>query len=181
MLVSKVMSCPVVSATTTTTIIEAADSMRLHEVGALPVFQEAVFGGIVLQGSVLRFDGSDGIEGAIVVGIVTDRDIVTRGLTDTRSGFDPDMQVAAIMSRGVITCHEDQDVREAAELMGERRVRRLLVLDMSDTPVGILSIGDIAEHVSEELAGQVLGEVVELRAHDAQVRPADATRRHRGS
>lgn len=72
-------------------------------------------------------------------------------------------------------------MREAAELMGERRVRRLLVLDMSDTPVGILSIGDIAEHVSEELAGQVLGEVVELRAHDAQVRPADATRRHRGS
>jgi len=50
--------------------------------------------------------------------------------------------------------------------MGEERVRRLLVIDRSGTAVGILSVGDIAEHVSEELAGQTLGEISEARACD---------------
>lgn len=75
-------------------------------------------------------------------------------------------------------------VLETVKLMGERRVRRLLVLDMSDSTFGVLSLGDIAEHVSEELAAHVLGEVRELRAHDAddaRVRPTDATRRYGGS
>lgn len=112
-----------------------------------------------------------------VVGMVTDCDIVTRGLAGARAGFDRDLQVVTIMSRGVITCRADQDVLEAAEIMGERRVRRLLVLDMSDRPAGILSLGDIAEHASEELAGHILGEIRELRARDALVRPAVATRR----
>lgn len=176
MLVSKVMSCPIVSATITTTIIEAAESMCLHGVGALPVFDSTVF-----QQLVLGLTDDACVEGHTIVGIVTDRDIVTRGLTELRSGFDPDMEVAVIMSRGVVTCYEDQDVLEAAELMGERRIRRLLVLDMSDAPVGILSLGDIAEHVSEELAGQVLGEVSELRTGDERLRPAHATPSYGGS
>ena len=66
----------------------------------------------------------------------------------------------------MITCFADQDVAEAAALMGEERIRRLLVIDRSGVPVGILSLGDIAEHVSEELAGQALGEISEARARD---------------
>ncbi|MEI4235422.1 CBS domain-containing protein, partial [Roseovarius sp. D22-M7] len=147
---------------------DTSESMRLHGVGVLPVFDSTEFQQLV------GLTDEACVEGHTIVGMVTDRDIVTRGLTDLRSGFDPDMEVAVIMSRGVVTCYEDQDVLEAVELMGERRIRRLLVLDMSDAPVGILSLGDIAEHVSEELAGHVLGEVSELRARDERVRPAHA-------
>ncbi|MEI4234625.1 CBS domain-containing protein [Roseovarius sp. D22-M7] len=173
MLVRKVMSSPVIGAMTTTTIIEAAESMRLHKVGALPVFNTTL-----LERLVRRSTDTGGGAGTIVVGIVTDRDIVTRGLTLPCSGFDPQMEVASIMSHGVVTCYENQDVLEAAGRMGEHRIRRLLVLDISGSPVGILSLGDIAEHVSEALAGQVLGEVTELRARDAPVHPANARHRH---
>lgn len=142
-LIGKVMSSPVIGAETATTILEAAEKMRVHDVGTLPVF-----------------------DGQKPIGIVTDRDIVTRILSAQGLSFGPDNGVVRIMSRDVITCFADQKVVEAAVLMGELRIRRLLVVDRSGAPVGILSVGDIAEHVSEELAGQILGEISEARARD---------------
>ena len=70
------------------------------------------------------------------------------------------------MTREVITCFADQDTAEAAAQMGEERIRRLLVVDRAGMASGILSVGDIAEHVSEELAGQAMGEISEARAGD---------------
>ncbi len=141
MLIRRVMSAPVIGATPETTTREAAERMRAHGIGALPVF---------------RNDWP--------VGIVTDRDIVIRVLAAPTCDPGSQTRVEDIMSPDVITCFEDQDVTEAAAVMGERQVRRLLVVDRSGTPVGMLSVGDIAEHVSEELAGQVLGEIREIRA-----------------
>lgn len=143
MRVGNVMSSSVISATPETTIRDAAERMRAHGVGALPVLQ----------------DGNP-------IGIVTDRDIVMRALAARGFALGPDTGIASIITRNVITCFDDQDASEAAALMGEERVRRLLVIDRSDAAVGILSVGDIAEHVSEELAGQALGEISEARARD---------------
>jgi CBS domain-containing protein len=145
MVVGKFMSSPVISATPETTIREAADDMRTHNVGALPV-----------------------IRSQRAVGILTDRDIVLRALAAPGCGLGHDTPVVEIMSRGVLTCFADQEVAAAAAVMGERRVRRLLVLDRSGAPVGVLSVCDIAEHVSEELAGQAMGEISEKRARDAR-------------
>lgn len=145
MLVGKVMSSPVISVTTATTIRMAAELMRDHNVGGLPVFQD------------------DGL-----IGIVTDRDIVVRALAAQGVMLGMSTEVTAIMSDRVITCFVDKDVEEAAGLMGEQQVRRLLILNRAGAPVGILSVGDIAEHVSEELAGQILGEISEARARDAR-------------
>lgn len=141
MLVRKVMSSPIVSVTGSATILEAAEKMKAHAVGALPVFEQDR-----------------------LIGILTDRDIVTRALAVPV--FVPGRQTAVkdVMSPYVLTCFKDEEVTQAAALMGERQVRRLLVTDRSGAPVGILSLGDIAEHVSEELAGQVLGEISEARA-----------------
>ena len=138
MQVRNVMSSPVVSATIHTTIRDAAAMMRRHDVGALPV-----------------------LDGTGAVGIVTDRDLVTRVLS--REGGAGQMQVAAAMTPGPVTCSADQDVAEAAAIMGDRQVRRLLVVDRSGEIVGLLSLGDIAENASEELAGQALGEISEGR------------------
>lgn len=137
-MVETVMSDPVVSITPTDTIVTAADLMRRHAVGFLPV-----------------------LEGSRLVGIVTDRDIVIRAISDRHDiGNRP---VGDIMSAGPVTCRADQSVADAAALMGEEQVRRLLVLDESQHIVGVLSLDDIARDVSEELAGQVLGEIVEER------------------
>ncbi|MCC5959436.1 MAG: CBS domain-containing protein [Rhodobacteraceae bacterium] len=144
MLVGKVMSSPVISVTPATTIRMAAELMRDHSVGGLPVFQDDR-----------------------LVGIITDRDIVVRALAAQGVPLGMSTEVAAIMSDRVITCFLDKDVEVAAGLMGEQQVRRLLVVNREGAPVGILSVGDIAEHVSEELAGQILGEISEARAGDA--------------
>ena len=98
---------------------------------------------------------------------MTDRDIVIRALAAKGFMLGLDTAIADIMSRDVITCFADDDVAAAAALMGEDRIRRLLVIDHAGMPVGILSVGDIAEHVSEELAGQALGEISEARARDS--------------
>jgi CBS domain-containing protein len=145
MRIRKVMSSPVIGATITTTIREAAERMRARNVGTLPVFRDDR-----------------------PVGIVTDRDIVLRALGAPGFMLGPDTAVAEIMSRDLITCSAEGDVAEAAALMGERQVRRLLVIDRAGAAVGILSLGDIAEHASEELAGQALGEISEARARDAR-------------
>jgi len=139
------MSSPVIGATTTTTIREAAERMRAQDVGTLPVFRDDR-----------------------PIGIVTDRDIVLRALGAPGFMLGSDTAVTDIMSCDLITCSVEGDVAEAAALMGERQVRRLLVIDRAGAVVGILSLGDIAEHASEELAGQALGEISEARARDAR-------------
>lgn len=94
-----------------------------------------------------------------VVGIVTDRDIVTRYLPNAVS----DGPIAAIMTCDVATCRPEQTVREAAHRMGDLQIRRLVVVDDAGAVAGIMSLGDIANDADEELAGQTLGEVVETR------------------
>jgi len=143
MLVRKVMSSPVISATPETTIYDAAEQMRANSVGALPVLHNGQ-----------------------PIGLVTDRDIVIRALTARGAAIGLHTRLSEICTPTVITCFADQDAADAAAVMGEDRVRRLLVIDRSGAAVGILSVGDIAEHVSEELAGQALGEISEARARD---------------
>src|SRR5262245_34109143 len=69
-------------------------------------------------------------EGRRVVGMLTDRDITVRA---TAAGCDPKSTlVSDTMSQDIVCCREDQDVREAAGLMKERQIRRLLVLDRAN-------------------------------------------------
>lgn len=141
MQIRKVMSRPVVTVTPADTIVRAADLMRRQTVGAMPVLDEGR-----------------------LVGIVTDRDIVMRAVCDRHELRD--LTVSDVMSPDPVSCRADQSVAEAAAIMGDRQVRRLLVLDEAGQLAGVLSVGDIAKDVSEELAGQALGEIVEWRESD---------------
>jgi CBS domain-containing protein len=81
------------------------------------------------------------IEGGSVCGIVTDRDIVVRGIA---SGKDPSTtRLDEICSKDVTTVSSDTPVDEAVRLMRDRAVRRLPVVD-GDRPVGVISLGDLA-------------------------------------
>jgi CBS domain-containing protein len=94
-----------------------------------------------------------------VHGILTDRDIVIRALAD---GRDPeDTEVGSICSTELQTIAPDASVQEAVELMRSKAVRRVIVLE-GQTPVGILSLGDISEL---NAAGEALEEISEARAN----------------
>ena len=119
------------------TIQDAARKMDEFNIGSLPV-----------------------CDGERLVGMITDRDITVRA---TAAGCDPKTTlVGDAMSQDVICCYEDQDVREAAELMKQKQVRRLLVLDRADDLVGIVSLGDLATEAGDQgQPGEVLREVSE--------------------
>lgn len=116
----------------------AAARMRDGRVGALPV-----------------------VGGGRLVGIITDRDIALRYVPGRTASLE--RMVASCMSAGVLHCRDTLAVEEAAAIMADNQIRRLPVLDAGGTVVGLLSVDDIAEHASEQLAGETLGEIVETR------------------
>jgi CBS domain-containing protein len=95
-----------------------------------------------------------------ITGILTDRDITIRAVAN---GLDPrSTRVRDVMTRDVISCHEDEDVEVAARLMQERQVRRLLVLNQDEQLVGIVSLGDLAAETGDpQRIGEVLQDVSE--------------------
>lgn len=92
-----------------------------------------------------------------LVGMLTDRDIVVRGLAQ---GKTPDTCVQDVMSADVKYCFEDEDLDEVAQNMGDLQVRRLPVVSRDKRLVGIVSLGDIATS-DEEPAGEALSSISE--------------------
>lgn len=111
------------------TLAEAARKMKDFDVGPLPV-----------------------CDGDRLVGMLTDRDITVRA---TAAGQDPNTtRVREAMSEEIVYCFEDDDVTEAARLMEERQIRRLVVLNRDKRLVGIVSLGDLAVHAAEEAVAE---------------------------
>ena len=75
-----------------------------------------------------------------IVGIITDRDIITRGIS---KGLSHNDKVEKIMTKSVVSITPDADVKEAVKIMSDKQVRRLPVV-MGSEIVGMLSVGDIA-------------------------------------
>ena len=119
------------------TLEEAAAKMEAFNVGSLPV-----------------------CDGARVLGVITDRDITVRA---TAVGGDPTMtRTRDVMTTQVIYGFEDQDVTDAAQLMNEHQIRRLIVLNRDKRLVGIVALGDLAVDTGDEqLAGAKLKQVSE--------------------
>jgi CBS domain-containing protein len=120
------------------TLQEAARKMRDLDVGPLPVC------------------GDDDR----LAGMITDRDIIIRAVAE---GKDPrTTRVREAMTEEIISCFEDQDVDDAARVIEQRQVRRLVVLNRDKRLVGIVSLGDLAvETGARPTAGEVLREVSE--------------------
>lgn len=132
--VRDVMTTPVDLVDATISLAEAAKMMRDDDVGALPI------------------GDSDRL-----VGILTDRDIVVRCLA---SGGDPKVATARdAMSSRIVYCFDDQPVEEAADIMSERHIRRLPVLNRDKRLVGILSLGDVWSRGAPAIAADMLQEI----------------------
>lgn len=87
-------------------------------------------------------------DGEKLVGMVTDRDIVVRGVA--QQGELRSMKLADVMSAHVRCAHEDDDVEKVLSDMAEAQIRRLPVVDGSQRLVGIVSLGDIAAKNPED-------------------------------
>ena len=82
------------------------------------------------------------------IGIVTERDLVSKVLADA---VDPTkVFVKDIMSTPLIIVSPNASLTDAAAQMAEYRVRRLVVVDMSGSMVGIITAGDIARSLAEK-------------------------------
>jgi CBS domain-containing protein len=90
------------------------------------------------------------------LGAITDRDLAIRVLADGRGG---DERVEPFMSRDVVGCTTEDDVRAALQLMRDRKVSRVVVCDAGGVLRGVISLQDVAEVESDEEAGRTLGEV----------------------
>lgn len=113
------------------TAMAAAQMMRDLDVGALPV-------------------GNDDR----LVGMVTDRDLVVRGLAE---GADPaSLEVQHCMTPQVLYCYADQPVEEVAANMAEQQIRRLPVVDRNKRLVGIIALADISTAIPPKRAGKTL-------------------------
>ncbi|HEY7156638.1 MAG TPA: CBS domain-containing protein [Gemmataceae bacterium] len=119
MLVRDIMSRDVQVTRPHSTLREAAELMKVLDVGPLPVCD----------------DGR-------LVGIITDRDITTRAVAEGQDCWEGKVRDA--MSRDIAYCFDDDDDAVAARLMQEKQVRRLLVLDRAKQLVGIVSLGDLS-------------------------------------
>lgn len=87
-------------------------------------------------------------EVGLAVGIVTERDLVSKVLADA---LDPNkVLVRDIMSTPLITVSPSATITEAAGLMAEYRVRRLIVVDGTGAMLGIITAGDLARHLAEK-------------------------------
>jgi CBS domain-containing protein len=119
------------------TLQQAAQKMKALDVGPLPV-----------------------CDNDRLVGMLTDRDITVRAVAE---GLDPKTaRVRDAMTPDIRYCFEDQSVEEAARLMEQEQIRRLVVLNHDKRLVGILSLGDLAvETGGGHLAGATLGRVSE--------------------
>jgi len=92
-----------------------------------------------------------------VVGVITDRDICVRGVALEK---DPATTEANFCMTSSVTCvSENMDAKECCRVMEENKVRRVPVIDGSGKCVGIVSLTDIANKLSDEEAGEVLHRV----------------------
>jgi CBS domain-containing protein len=115
-----------------------------------------------------------------VVGVLTDRDIVVRGVADA---LDPVYSVVReAMSASAIVCSVDDAVHQARRLMTANRIKQLPVLDRENRLVGLVSIGDIAARSGEPVEDPDVNlDQAELPADDQAVdghalEPAPAAR-----
>ena len=112
----------------------AATLMERHDIGALPV-----------------------AEGDKLIGMITDRDIVTRAVATNMDARHT--KASELMTDRVLYCYEDDDIDKVAQNMAEEKVRRLPVLSRDKRLKGMISLGDIAAKASDSAAGHSLARI----------------------
>jgi CBS domain-containing protein len=119
------------------TMQRTAQLMQEHDCGCLPVVED--------------------MQSRRIIGTVTDRDLACRGLA---AGKGPDTPVREVMSKDPTCCRPEDDVRDVEQVMADKQVRRVPVVDARGCCVGMVAQADLARH--EEVIGATeVGRMVE--------------------
>jgi CBS domain-containing protein len=135
--VKQIMTQSPASCTRSSTAQEAASLMRDNDCGAIPVVEDA--------------------GNRRLIGIVTDRDLAVRAIAQ---GQGPDTIVGNLMTDDPVTCAEEDSVEDLRQVMVERLVRRVPVVDEDGALVGIVAQADLAR-VEGAASDREVGRIVE--------------------
>ncbi len=137
MLVDEIMKSPE-TCRSGSSVRDCAKLMKKENVGFVPVCNE---------------DGEP-------LGTITDRDIAIRVVAEGRGS---DTRIDDVMTREVVACNLGDDLADAERLMREHRKSRVMVLDDGKL-VGVISLSDIIEAESEDVAADTMRAVASREA-----------------
>ena len=120
----------------TMSLVEIATKMLNSDIGAIPIG-----------------------ENDRLIGMVTDRDIVIRGVA--KGAAISGLTARDVMTKGIVYCRDDEELDDALRIMEQKKLRRLPVLDENKRMVGMLSLGDLSHAASHELTGELAAAVSE--------------------
>ncbi|MEY8350026.1 CBS domain-containing protein [Bacillus cereus] len=133
--VREFMSTDIVQCTPLDNVYEAAVKMKEEDIGMIPV-----------------------VENNQVVGLVTDRDLVVRGIAEKHPGSN---KITNVMTTGIVSVSPNDPIEKATELMAQHQIRRLPVVENGQL-VGMLALGDLAiAEKADDQAGFALSEISE--------------------
>jgi len=131
--VADVMTTDIDCCTPESTCKEVAIKMKELDVGVIPI-----------------------CENEKLVGIITDRDLVIKGLANDLSDESP---VSELITNLVVKGTKDMSIEEAAKIMSHEQIRRLPIVE-NEKLVGMVSLGDLAvNNQSSEKAGEALKDI----------------------
>ena len=100
------------------------------------------------------------VDGKKIIGLITDRDIVVRGIAEGRDVST--VTVNEIMTKSIRSVKEDTPLNEVLDLMSSAEVRRVPVVNGNNELVGIISLGDIATNSNQDgKVGKAVEEISE--------------------
>jgi predicted transcriptional regulator len=133
MQVSEVMHEGIITAQVSDSIKKIAQLMRDNDIGSIPLYNNES-----------------------PAGFVTDRDIVVSCVAE---GTSLDDSIAGAMSPEFIAVNKDKDISEAARIMQEKQISRLLVVE-GNKPVGIVTLQDLSTQLeNNELKSEVISKI----------------------
>jgi CBS domain-containing protein len=118
-------------------VAKVAQIMRDEDVGAVPIV--------------------DDLKSKRLQGVVTDRDLVVKILTE---GRDPrHTRISEAMTRDVVTCQPDHNIDEALAAMERHQIRRIPIVDSDRRVVGIIAQADVARQTEPVTTAEVVKEI----------------------
>lgn len=136
----EIMTKDIATVTLQDNVYEVACKMRDWNVGLIPVVDEK----------------ND------VIGVITDRDIVIRGLAEKHEGS---TATEKVMTRDIVLGQPGMTVDEAAKIMAQHQIRRLPVVENGKL-VGIVAIADMAvRQVHQDEASEAIQEISQPTTH----------------
>jgi CBS domain-containing protein len=130
---------------------ELITGLKVHDVMvANPVTIEP--NALITEAAILMRDNKIGsvivVEKQKVVGIVTERDLVRRGLAENRDLTT--VKIRDVMSVSVVSVSPEEDVVNTAHIMRQRGIRRVVVMDKEDL-VGIITTNDLVRNMKQNI------------------------------